>query len=179
MSFRRLGWLALTVAAAYGAQFAYSLRGKGQPMDLGVALLHLAAPSIRSENHLDGPQMNLARVYGGPEQCDAWNFEQLWGRCATAVVDVLNKESIETSTVEARAEALLRLLAKPCLPDARASDQLRAMMGCDNDKRPYRVRVVVRLVSAGPGGLGNTSDLFAWNRIVLRDFAVLSSKGEI
>jgi hypothetical protein len=179
MSPRSLGWLALAVAVAYGAQFGYSLRSKDQPMDLGVALLHLAAPSIRAANHPDGPKMNLGRVYGGPEQCDWWNFEQLWGRCATASVDVLYEESIDSSAVRSRAEELLRLLAKPCAPGTNSSKQLRAMIRCDTSNRPYRVRVVVRLIRPGPGGLENTSDLFAWNRVVIREFAVLSSKGEI
>jgi hypothetical protein len=179
MSCRVFGWLALTVAAAYGVQFVHSLRSKGQPMDLGVALLHLAAPSVRAANRSDGPKMNLSRVYGGPEQCDWWNFEQFWGRCATAAVDVLYEESLDSSAVRSRAEELLRLLAKPCAPGANSSNQLRAMIRCDTSNRPYRVRVVVRLVRAGPGGLENTSDLFAWNRVVIREFAVLSSKGEI
>lgn len=172
-------WLTFAVLLAYVGQYFYSQRAKGHSTGLGVAILHLAAPSLRAANNPNGPQMNLGRVYGGPEQCSWLNFEQLWGRCVTAYVDVLDEDNLDLPAVNARAEQLLELVAKPCAPSARASNEMKAMIRCDTVSGPYRVKVVVMLVRAGPGGLANTSDLFAWNRVVIREILVISSKGEI
>ena len=178
-SFRSFAWLAAIVAVIYGAQLAYSSRGKDQPADLGVALLHLAAPVVKIENNKNGPQLNLGRVYGGSEQCRWWNLEQFWGRCATAYVNVLSEENLDSSAATARIYDLLQLLAKPCAAKVPAPELIREMLECDKSRTPYRITIVARLVMPGPGGLENTSDPFAWNQRVIGVFLVVSAKGEI
>jgi hypothetical protein len=178
-SYRFLVWLAAIVAVIYGAQFVYSSRGKNQPADLGVALLHLAAPVVKMENKKNGPKLSLAQVYGGPEKCNWWNLEQFWGRCATAYVDVLSEDNLDSSAATARIYDLLELLAKPCAAKVPASEPISEMLQCDKSRKPYRITIVVRLVNPGPGGLQNTTDPFAWNVQVIGVFLVVSAKGEI
>jgi hypothetical protein len=170
------------IAFAYLVQFFIGAANKNQPGALGLALqeagqLHLA----RIQHTEPSLQLQLTRVYGGPEQCNWWNFEEIWGRCATAHLEVADRSDLDLGRTHAIATDLLQMLSYPCRRRDNAS--LRNDPGpkveCGQSYRPFRVTLIVKRVAPGPGGFLNTNDKTRWNSIFIETLLTLRQTGEL
>lgn len=166
--------------ALYAYQFIVSSMDKG-PMALGDALQILgfhAAERLNTEE----PRIRVVRAWGQAYRCDAWNFEQTWGRCANVRVEVKDYDPTQMAAVERRIETLAKQLSEPCkLNESLAlesKERISKLLKCDSNWKPFRITMKVRSVRLLSDKI-NPADPFNWSSEDLGSIMIVAMKGNI
>lgn len=147
--FRYLKWAVLVLVLAYFIQFMLGAFHKGQSR-MGAAFETISHEAFRKQ--YDGlPQMRVIGADVGPPVCSFWNFEWIWGRCASVVFHVRDYRPEYQPIVEREVMRLAERLHKPCmllptlgLPNEK---QLALDLECGSSKKAFRLRIHVESVT--------------------------------
>jgi hypothetical protein len=168
------------IFSLYAYQFIVSSMDKG-PMRLGGALRMLgfhAAERLNTEE----PRIKVVRAWGEAFRCDAWNFEETWGRCANIWVEVKDYDPTQRAAVERRIFMLAKQLSEPCKLNEELAlehkERISEFLECNSNWKPFRITMKVRSVKLLSDKI-NPADPFMWKSQDLGEIMIIKMKGNI
>jgi hypothetical protein len=181
-SMKIMAWLLATLLTVlYLVQYVWAGMDKGQPQARGEALWRIAQPRLQQLVSPYGMTARVIGAYGGRSTCPWVNLQQLWGRCASLAIDLLDAEGVREDEFIRLTRRLTVELTRPCqfLQMTGPTAEDFRILDCGEKSTIQLITTRVFLVVPGPGGLNNTRHPTRWNRTLRRSLALYTIKGEI